>query len=137
MDTHSSQHLRPALPSQLGARSLALLLFLLSAACAGSPITPDSTDSMPAWLTTLIRQSEEQPVANPPAYIARYEYKGQSVYFLPQRCCDIMGVLYRADGSVACHPDGGLTGTGDGRCADFFRERRNERIIWRDTRGLR
>ena len=47
----------------------------------------------------------------------------------------IMGVLYRSDGAIACPPDGGLSGTGDGRCADFFRERRNERIIWRDTRG--
>ena len=110
-------------------------MFLVSAACATNPVAPDSTDSMPAWLTALIRQSEQQPVANPPAFIALYEYKNQSVYFQPQRCCDIMGVLYRSDGSVMCHPDGGLSGTGDGRCADFFRERRNERIIWRDTRG--
>jgi len=107
----------------------------MSVACAGNPVGPDSTNSMPAWLTALIRQSEAQPVANPPAVIGLYEYKGESVYFLPQRCCDIMSVLYRADGSVACHPDGGLSGTGDGRCADFFRERRNERIVWRDTRG--
>jgi hypothetical protein len=56
------------------------------------------------------------------------------VYFLPQRCCDIMGVLYRADGSVMCRPDGGFTGTGDGRCPDFFVERKNERIVWRDAR---
>ena len=114
---------------------LVLLTFLMSVACAANPAAPDSTNSMPAWLTTLIRQSEEQPVANPPAFIARYDYKGQTVYFLPQRCCDIMGVLYRPDGSVACHPDGGLNGTGDGQCADFFIERRNERIIWRDARG--
>jgi hypothetical protein len=114
---------------------LVLLMFVMSVACAGNPIAPDSDSSMPAWLTTLIRQSEEQPVANPPAFIARYDYKGQAVYFLPQRCCDIMSVLYSADGSVACHPDGGLRGTGDGQCADFFRERRNEQIIWRDARG--
>jgi len=112
-------------------RQLLLLTFLMSAACAGNPIAPDS----PAWLTALIRESEEQPVANPPAFIARSDYTGQSVYFLPQRCCDIMSVLYREDGSIACHPDGGLKGTGDGQCADFFRERRNEQIIWRDARN--
>ncbi len=116
-------------------RQLLLVTFLMSVACASSPAAPDSTNSTPAWLTALIRQSEEQPVANPPAFIARYEYQGQTVYFLPQRCCDIMGVLYRPDGSVACHPDGGFSGAGDGRCADFFRERRNEQIIWRDARG--
>jgi uncharacterized protein DUF6970 len=116
-------------------RQLALVTFLMSGACAVNPAAPDSNSSMPAWLTTLIRQSEAQPVANPPAFIARYDYKGQTMYFLPQRCCDIMGVLYRPDGSVACHPDGGLSGTVDGRCADFFAERRNERIVWRDARG--
>jgi len=116
-------------------RQLVLLTFLMSAACAANPVAPDSDGSMPAWLTTLVRQSEEQPVANPPAFIARYDYQGQTVYFLPQRCCDIMSVLYREDGSVACHPDGGLKGTGDGQCADFFRERRNEQIIWRDARN--
>jgi hypothetical protein len=116
-------------------RQLLFLTFLISVACAANPAAPDSNSSMPAWLTTLVRQSEEQPVANPPAFIARYDYKGQTMYFLPQRCCDIMSVLYRADGSVACHPDGGLSGTGDRQCADFFVERRNERIIWRDARG--
>jgi hypothetical protein len=116
-------------------RQLVLSTFLVSAACAANPAAPDPPGSNPAWLTTLIRQSEEQPVANPPAFIASYDYKGQTVYFLPQRCCDIRSVLYRPDGSVACHPDGGLTGAGDGQCADFFVERRNERIIWRDARG--
>ena len=88
-----------------------------------------------AWLTTVIRQLETQPVANPPAFIARYEYKGDPVYFVPQRCCDVMSVVYRSDGAVMCHADGGFAGTGDGRCPDFFAERRNERIIWRDPRG--
>jgi hypothetical protein len=116
-------------------RQLVILTFLMSVACAANPAAPDFTSSMPAWLTALVRQSEAQPVANPPAFIARYDYKGQTVYFLPQRCCDIMSVLYRQDGSVACHPDGGLKGTGDGQCADFFVERRNEHIIWRDARS--
>jgi hypothetical protein len=118
-------------------RAFILLTFLVSTGCAGTSVKPDSGESMPAWLTALIRQSEAEPVASPPAFIARYEYKSQTVYFLPQRCCDVMSVLYRSDGSVACNPDGGITGTGDGQCADFIRERRNEKIIWRDARGAR
>lgn len=96
--------------------------------------TPDSADISPEWLTTVIRQLETQPVANPPAFVARYEYKGETVYFVPQRCCDVMSVVYRSDGAVMCHADGGFAGTGDGKCPDFFAERRNERIIWRDPR---
>jgi hypothetical protein len=33
-----------------------------------------------------------------------------------------------------CHPDGAFNGKGDGMCADFFAERRNERVIWRDSK---
>jgi hypothetical protein len=101
-----------------------------------NPGVPDhASDSPPAWLTTLIRQLETQPVANPPAFLARYEYNGETVYFVPQRCCDVMSVVYRSDGAVLCHADGGYTGNGDGRCPDFFAARRNEHIIWRDSRN--
>jgi uncharacterized protein DUF6970 len=115
-------------------KQFVLLTFLMCVGCASNPVAPDSPNSLPAWLTALTREVEAQPLANPPAFIARYDYKGQSVYFLPQRCCDVMSVLYRADGSVMCRPDGGLNGTGDGQCADFVVERRNERIVWRDAR---
>ena len=112
-----------------------LLIFVLSAGCGHNPAAPDSAVTSPAWVTTVIRQLETQPVANPPAFIASYEYKGDTVYFVPQRCCDVMSVVYRSDGAVMCQADGGIAGTGDGRCPDFFAKRRNERIIWRDPRS--
>jgi hypothetical protein len=112
-----------------------LLIFFLSAGCSSNPAAPDSSTASPAWLTAVIRQLETQPVANPPAFVARYEYREDTVYFVPQRCCDVMSVVYRSDGAVMCQPDGGLAGTGDGRCPDFFAARRNERIIWRDPRS--
>ena len=92
------------------------------------------TPEIPDWLTDLIQRLEHEPVANPPASITRYEYKGQTVYFLPQRCCDIFSDLYNADGNIIAHPDGGITGQGDGRAPDFFEERRNEQLIWADER---
>ena len=92
------------------------------------------TLGIPEWLTDLIQQLENEPVANPPASITQSEYKAQIVYFLPQRCCDIFSDLYDADGNVMGHPDGGITGQGDGRAPEFFEERSNERIIWRDQR---
>jgi hypothetical protein len=83
----------------------------------------------------LTHDLESQPVANPPAYIARYEYQGQVVYYLPPRCCDIPSTLYDAAGVILCHPDGGLSGIGDGRCPDFIAQRTKEQIVWRDGRG--
>jgi hypothetical protein len=114
-------------------RALQVCGFVALTACGGSaPVAPEP---LPSWLTALIHNLETAPVANPPASIAQYEYKGGIVYFLPQRCCDTWSDLYRADGSVMCHPDGGLTGKGDGLCPDFFARRTGERIIWRDPRG--
>lgn len=91
--------------------------------------------SHPAWLASLIRQLESEPTANSPAHIAEYVYRGQTVYYLPPRCCDVPSGLHNEAGAILCEPDGGLTGRGDGRCPRFFEERRNERIIWRDKRS--
>jgi len=111
-----------------------LLIVLLSAGCGRSPAAPEPASTAPPWLTAVIRQLETQAVTSPPAFVARYEYKGDTVYFVPQRCCDVTSAVYRSDGAVMCRPDGGLAGTGDGRCSDFFAERRNEHVIWRDPR---
>lgn len=116
---------RPILP--------VLLALGLSAACTAE--RPVDGEPLPDWLTVLIQQLESQPVANPPAFIARYEYKGEVVYYLPPRCCDIPSNLYNARGTIVCHPDGGFTGAGDGRCADFFAARKNAKVVWRDPRA--
>ncbi len=92
-------------------------------------------EPVPAWVTALVEQLENEPAANPPAFLARYDYGGRMVYYLPARCCDIASNLYDASGVVICHPDGGFTGNGDGRCPDFFARRTNESIVWRDPRG--
>ena len=110
-------------------------LSLLLASCAErSPVAPDQT---PRWLSALIHAFERDPVASPPLSITRYEYKGEVVYFVPPRCCDIWSDVYRADGSILCHANGGTTGGGDGRCPDFLSERKTGQIIWQDSRGSR
>jgi Domain of unknown function (DUF6970) len=114
-------------------RSIALALLII-AACSGHPAAPDTSPASPTWVTALIGQIRTEPVTNPPAFVVQYHYRGQDVYFVPQRCCDIMSVVYSSDGTIMCHPDGGVTGKGDGLCPDFFVERRNERIVWRDSK---
>ncbi len=113
----------------------AALALAASLAPACSHDFPAILEPVPAWLTVLIRGFESQPVTNSPLYVARYEYQGQVVYYVPPRCCDIPSDLYDASGRLMCHPDGGFTGTGDGRCPDFLAQRTNEKIIWRDSRG--
>lgn len=91
--------------------------------------------SHPAWLNDLIIRFEDEPVANPPVVIKEYTYKGETVYFIPARCCDFFSDLYDAEGNLIAHPDGGISGNGDGRAADFFEEATYVRTVWEDPRS--
>jgi hypothetical protein len=51
---------------------------------------------------------------------------------VPPRCCDIPSRLFDKQGEEMCRPDGGRTGRGDGRCRDFFTERQDEHVVWKD-----
>lgn len=85
------------------------------------------------WLSALIREIE----TDAPAKIYRYTYNDQEVYYLTGRCCDVPGKLYDVEGNIICEPDGGITGRRDGRCADFFKNRSNETLIWEDKRQIK
>jgi hypothetical protein len=105
-------------------------LWLFTISCS------QSTDpGNPNWVDNLIMNFKSQPVGNPPQSIFKYEYKNQIVYFVPAQCCDQFSTLYDKNGTVICLPDGGISGTGDGKCPDFFTERKNEKLIWKDSRA--
>ncbi len=93
------------------------------------------SENEPKWVKNLITNEIDGPVANPPASLSKCVYKNEIVYYLPPRCCDIFSVLYDKQGEVICAPDGGITGDGDGRCSDFFEERKNCEVIWKDSRS--
>jgi hypothetical protein len=115
-------------------KQIGLVLIVLGlAACGAQPA--GQSPQVPTAVTALIEDLKSQPVANPPAYVASYDYSGQVVYYVPPRCCDIFGDLYDGQGQLICHPDGGIAGHGDGRCSDFFSQRSNETVLWRDTRS--
>ena len=107
---------------------------LAAVACACARPAPTQPADNPAWLGALVAQIQSEPVTNPPSSIVRYRYKGGTVYFRPSRCCDVFGDLYDSNGVLICHPDGGITGAGDGRCADFATARSGGQVIWADSR---
>ncbi|MCU0242547.1 MAG: hypothetical protein MUF51_09005 [Vicinamibacteria bacterium] len=110
---------------------LALIAIFILAACSADQTTaPDG-----AWLDDLIARLAQAPLAQPPARIIEYEYRGAATYFVPARCCDIPSELYDASGTWLCQPDGGLTGQGDGRCTDFHQTARFLRVVWTDPRA--
>jgi hypothetical protein len=107
--------------------SLSIIILL-----TGCSISTSSAN--PKWVDKLIVNFQSDPVGNPPQSIWRYEYKDQTVYFVPAQCCDQYSKLYNASGDLVCAPDGGFIGKGDGRCPDFFSLRKNEKLIWQDSR---
>ncbi|MCB2378582.1 hypothetical protein LGH70_13360 [Hymenobacter sp. BT635] len=96
--------------------------------------TAFDTTSRPAWLESRIQNHLAEPKQNPPVQVSRYRYKGQVVYYETVGCCDQFSNLYDAKGKVICHPEGGLTGRGDGQCPDFDKNKTGEMLVWRDPR---
>ena len=92
-------------------------------------------DGTPRCIQKKIREIKSDPVTNPASSIWKYDYHGQTVYYIPPRCCDIESQLYDDNCNQICSPDGGISGGGDGKCADFFDDRTNEQLIWQDDRN--
>lgn len=88
----------------------------------------------PDWVEELIEQFKSESVGNPPQSIWQYKYHEQIVYYIPAQCCDQFSVLYDEEGNELGAPDGGITGSGDGRFTDFFTFRTDEKLIWKDLR---
>lgn len=91
-------------------------------------------ESVPDCIREKIKELQNDPLRNPPAAVLQYQYKGKLVYYVPPAAGDQMSELYGEDCELICRPDGGITGRGDGRCPDFFEERSNEKIVWKDSR---
>lgn len=88
----------------------------------------------PAWIDDSIAAIRSRPVTNPGESFWQYRFNGGTAYYRPAICCDIFSTLYDVNGNVICHPDGGIAGTGDGRCKDFLSARTDEKLIWQDPR---
>ena len=91
-------------------------------------------DSLPACVKALIKQFKNEERTNPPRKIYSYTYNGKKVYYVPAVCCDNFSDLYNSNCELMGHPDGGFTGRGDGKYRDFSEERKNEKLLWADTR---
>lgn len=101
---------------------------------AAAPAGAGPIAARPAWLDETILRFQAGEKGYPPFAVWRYSYKGKTVYYLPPQCCDQYSRLYDEAGKPLCAPDGGKTGLGDGKCADFFKLRTAGELIWQDPR---
>jgi hypothetical protein len=94
----------------------------------------DTPSNIPSCIKQKIKEIQSEKVRNPPGSIWQYEYNGQTVYYIPQYCCDFPSQLFDSNCNLICNPDGGFSGKGDGKCPDFFANRKNEKLVWKDDR---
>lgn len=110
-----------------------LALFLIAGLYAGCKKV-DVPDGTPGFVKRKIREYMKKDVQNPPASVWRYDFKGEQVYYFPPSCCDQFSDLYNEKGDLLCHPDGGISGNGDGQCPDFWNTKSGGVEIWKDNR---
>lgn len=92
------------------------------------------SDSLPVCVRVLVEKFQSEPVTNPPRSVYRYIYQGKKVYYVGGVCCDQYSDLYNDSCRIMGHPDGGITGRGDGKIKDFGTEKSDEKLMWADTR---
>lgn len=121
-------------------KNILLVIFIAICSCSSSQKNADDTvdtttdASIPACIKKLITQFKAEEVQNPPRKIYSYQYNGNTVYYVTAPCCDFFTDLYDNKCNLIAHPDGGITGKGDGKAADFLKNRSNEKLIWEDKR---
>jgi len=89
----------------------------------------------PDFIAKEIKKIEKEPPTNPPIKIYSYIFQNRTVYYFTPYCCDVPSKLYDDNGEMICQPDGGITGNGDMKCLDFFRNASNKVLVWEDVRG--
>ena len=97
-------------------------------------VLESDTTARPAWLKARIKAVLDERKRNPIIRILRYSYGGQTVYYVSAPCCDQYSDVLDTKGKLVCHPDGGITGKGDGKCPDFEKNKTNEKLVWQDPR---
>lgn len=89
------------------------------------------TQTLPAAIQKRIDGYKKMEKFEQPKSVVEYEYRGQKVYYVNMPCCDFFNELYDSTGKLMGHPDGGITGKGDGKVPDFAKEKTKERIVWK------
>lgn len=72
----------------------------------------------------------ENPGEGTPQSITRYNYKGQTVYYMVAPCCDKYNIVFDSVCNILGFPDGGFTGKGDGKMIDFHNEATDGKVVW-------
>lgn len=108
-----------------------LILFLLVAFSCVKDKTQNA--GLPTCIQAKIEIIKGFPVENPPKEVWKWYVDGNTYYYFSAACCDQYSELYDSSCNLVCHPDGGITGTGDGNCPSFSGQI-TKTLVWKDPR---
>lgn len=91
-------------------------------------------DGATSCIREKIEKYKREPLTNPPRTVYSYQYNGKTVYHITSDCCNQFYTVYDVNCNIICFPDGGIIGSGDGSCNDFFDIATNKTLIWKDPR---
>jgi hypothetical protein len=111
-----------------------LLLLSVLIAVLSSSTCNKAMVAVPPCIQTKINEIKMQAKWNPPAQVDEYLYNGKRVFLFTSDCCDQYNTAYDVECNVVCAPSGGITGKGDGKCADFAANAKHIRLVWKDER---
>ncbi len=92
---------------------------------------PLITDSVPPVVRKIIDSLAKDNPPLVPQKVEAYLYNGKTVYLVTMPCCDFFNDVYDTTGKKICSPTGGITGKGDGNCADFAEKGKWVKLLWK------
>lgn len=109
---------------------ITLLLFTLTiTSCEKLALNKD----VPNCVERKIKKIKKEKVQNPPAKVWEWKVNGETYYYITSDCCDQFNYLYDDKCNEICAPDGGFSGSGDGKCPQFNGPI-EKTLVWEDDR---
>ena len=98
---------------------------------SSEPSTRVEVSGLPEWLRIRLADYDAQPRSVAPSAVFEVRWGNDVAYYVKAGCCDQFDPLIDARGALLCHPSGGITGRGDGKCPQALPAAAGRREVWR------
>ena len=98
---------------------------------SSAPSTRVEVSGLPEWLRIRLADYDALPGPAAPRAVYEVPWRGGVAYYVQAGCCDQLDALVDANGVLLCHPTGGFTGRGDGKCLEELPTVAHRREVWR------
>ena len=110
---------------------LCAVLALVTPAAAADAPAPD----VPDWLAARLRATTARPAGDRPAWVARYEYRGGTVYYFPRAAVTSRASSTTPPATSFCAVPTAASSTATSAARTSSRGRRGGEIVWSSERG--